>query len=485
MNQGNKANVNKKQIQTKESVSKESGEVSAKDNINRNIRSYITHNKGGKWELIKAPTVGSDGKKIACYLDEDCSLHLQIYSSEGMFAPPYSQNSAIGIVVAVGNVGQRLEPMLADRMSTYLSRDGGLNWNEVKKGAYIYELGDHGGLIVMTKHNTPTQEIIYSFNEGKTWHEIQISQTPISISNIIIEPFSISQEFVVYGQVVTPSSEEGKPPTIQGVVITMDFKGLHEPQCKGADKPGESDSDFELWTPYDGRHGDNKCFMGQQISYTRRKQDSECFNGEELERKVVRSYCACTEMDFECDIGYEKSDLGSCNKIAEYDTKVASMIKEDQAAQCETYGFYSQSQGYRKVPGNRCMGGLDLGPVNTSCSAVQGLLSLRSFFTIVVLGLILYYGWPVFEAIIILLPIPDPKDLVAKFTGLFASKAKPTTKGKGYMGGFGQAPETLGESDEEAEDDIGKAPTVKQRKAHKKAGLSYGDSDDDEEKDGA
>ena len=69
------------------------------------MRTYITHNKGGKWELIKAPTVGSDGKKIACYLDEDCSLNLHIYSSEGMYAPPYSQNSAIGIVVAVGNAG--------------------------------------------------------------------------------------------------------------------------------------------------------------------------------------------------------------------------------------------------------------------------------------------------------------------------------------------------------------------------------------------
>lgn len=40
------------------------------------IRTYITHNKGGKWELIKAPSVDSDGKKISCYLDEDCSLNL-------------------------------------------------------------------------------------------------------------------------------------------------------------------------------------------------------------------------------------------------------------------------------------------------------------------------------------------------------------------------------------------------------------------------
>jgi len=73
-----------------------------------------------------------------------------------------------------------------------MSRDGGLNWQEVHKGPYIYELGDHGGLIVMAKHLTPTQEVLYSFNEGKTWNEIQISDQAMEIQNIIIEPNSVS-----------------------------------------------------------------------------------------------------------------------------------------------------------------------------------------------------------------------------------------------------------------------------------------------------
>lgn len=68
---------------------------------------------------------------------------------------------------------------------------------------------------------------------------------------------SVSQQFVVYGSFIDADSTEPK-----GIVVTLDFKELHEPQCKGADRPGEVDSDYELWTPYDGRHGDNKCFMG-------------------------------------------------------------------------------------------------------------------------------------------------------------------------------------------------------------------------------
>ena len=133
------------------SIQKEGDEFTSKD-LEKNIKTYITHNKGGKWELIKSPAEDSDGKKINCYVEEECSLNLQIYSSNGIYAPPYSQETAIGLIIGVGNIGKELERIKADRMNTYLSRDGGINWLEVKKGPYVYEFGDHGGLIVMAKN---------------------------------------------------------------------------------------------------------------------------------------------------------------------------------------------------------------------------------------------------------------------------------------------------------------------------------------------
>jgi hypothetical protein len=78
-------------------------------NIQNNIKTYITHNKGAIWEPIKAPILNSEGKKLNCYVEEDCSLHLQIYSNEGLFAPPYSQDSAVGLILAVGNLGSNLK----------------------------------------------------------------------------------------------------------------------------------------------------------------------------------------------------------------------------------------------------------------------------------------------------------------------------------------------------------------------------------------
>jgi hypothetical protein len=204
-------------------VLKEGDEFSVKD-LENNIKTYITHNKGGKWELIKPPTEDSLGKKINCFVEEKCSLNLHIYSSNGIYAPPYSQDSAIGLIMAVGNAGEELERIKNDRINTFLSRDGGLTWGEVKKGSYIYEFGDHGGLIIMAKNLEPTKEILYTFNEGKTWHELEISSTPIDITNIIIEPYSISQQFVIYGSYV-----DGNDTEVKGIVITVDFKNLHEP----------------------------------------------------------------------------------------------------------------------------------------------------------------------------------------------------------------------------------------------------------------
>jgi hypothetical protein len=91
------------------------------------------------------------------------------------------------------------------------------------------------------------------------------------------------------------------------VVVTLDLKGLHEAQCKGVDKAGDPESDYELWTPFDGRHGENKCFLGMQTTYIRRKSNKECFNGENLEREIFRQFCACNDMDYECDYGFYRS----------------------------------------------------------------------------------------------------------------------------------------------------------------------------------
>jgi hypothetical protein len=176
--------------------------------------------------------------------------------------------------MAVGSVGDKLDFDRGARKGTFLSRDGGLTWSEIAKIPLIYEFGDHGGLLVAAPNVQSTTQVRYSWNEGKTWTKLKVSDSPIFIDNIIIEPKSTAQQFVIYGSYDNSSEEASgeddikapaKRDTGSDVMITLDFAGLHEPKCKGVDKPGADDSDFELWSPHDdGRHGSSdKCFLGQ------------------------------------------------------------------------------------------------------------------------------------------------------------------------------------------------------------------------------
>ena len=49
-------------------------------------------------------------------------------------------------------------------MNTYLTRDGGHEWFEIRKGSHMYEIGDRGGLIVMGQDDKPINEIHYSWD---------------------------------------------------------------------------------------------------------------------------------------------------------------------------------------------------------------------------------------------------------------------------------------------------------------------------------
>jgi hypothetical protein len=44
----------------------------------------------------------------------------------------------------------------------------------VFKEATIYELGDHGSVILAAPNDTPTKKIYYSWDEGKSWTELYI-----------------------------------------------------------------------------------------------------------------------------------------------------------------------------------------------------------------------------------------------------------------------------------------------------------------------
>lgn len=78
------------------------------------------------------------------------------------------------------------------------------------------------------------------------------------------------------------------------------------------------------------------------------------------------------------------------------------------------------------------MGGVDLNPTIYSCTysgAFMRFLSLKKFVFVLIAAAILYFGWAYVEAILLILPIPDPKDMKEKIKSWF-SAAKKITSGK-------------------------------------------------------
>lgn len=79
------------QITRKDGKKKLNRKATSLQNFNKKIKTYITHNKGASWELIRAPEKDISGKNTKCYAEDGCSLHLNMYTmNEQMYAPPYS-----------------------------------------------------------------------------------------------------------------------------------------------------------------------------------------------------------------------------------------------------------------------------------------------------------------------------------------------------------------------------------------------------------
>jgi hypothetical protein len=99
---------------------------------------------------------------------------------------------------------------------------------------------------------------------------------------------------------------------------------------------------------------------------------------------------------------------------------------ERQNEQCLEYGYYEITQGYRKIPGNICSGGVDLSPYRYPCNMggrLKAIFSFKGIFMMMILSAVLYFAWPIIEAIWLLTPLPEipAGDIKTKATSLFTS----------------------------------------------------------------
>eukprot|EP01121_Diplochlamys_sp_Union-15-3_P016930 TRINITY_DN5862_c0_g1_i8.p1 TRINITY_DN5862_c0_g1~~TRINITY_DN5862_c0_g1_i8.p1 ORF type:complete len:237 (-),score=29.54 TRINITY_DN5862_c0_g1_i8:130-840(-) len=204
----------------------------------------------------------------------------------------YSVPLASGILLASGNVGKELDTNWED-LNTYITRDGGYSWTEIRKGQYIPEIGDHGGIIVLADNQKPTTELLFTLDEGYTFKSCQFTTSNINVQNIVLHSWA-GKKFLLFG---TRSDN-----TTRAVVVSLDMSNVFPRACE--------EEDYEF-TPQVG--GGIDCLLGKKVLVKRKKVGSLCFNGEEHEAKKIVSNCTCTLDDYECDECFDfYSDLNTC-----------------------------------------------------------------------------------------------------------------------------------------------------------------------------
>ncbi|KAF9236099.1 hypothetical protein BU15DRAFT_77300 [Melanogaster broomeanus] len=146
------------------------------------LQTRITHNDGDTWSPLTPPKLDSQGKTYPCS-NVGCSLHVHGYTERIDARATYSSPGVVGVVMAVGNVGEVLAPYTES--DTFLSRDGGFTWEEVHKDAHLWEFGDSGSIIVIVNDEEPTGHVLFTTDEGLSWRQYQFSNDKLRIKSII------------------------------------------------------------------------------------------------------------------------------------------------------------------------------------------------------------------------------------------------------------------------------------------------------------
>lgn len=312
----------------------------------KRLKTKITFNDGSDWTYLKAPQRDSEGKKYGCNTKdlEHCSLNIHGSSEYIDSRDTYSSGSAVGMMFAIGNVGESLLPR--EECSTFFTSDGGMTWKEVKKGSHQWEFGDHGGVLVLVPDNVETNYITYSLDAGATWKDFKFTENNVIVKDIVTVPQDSALRFLLIAESGDVSGQHAK-------TYTIDFYNSFKRQCVfDLNKPDHDDFDYARIV-----RSKEECLFGHKGEFLK-KIHNDCFIGNIPMNNFFRitENCTCTRQDFECDYNYYKAKDGTC-KLVE---GLSPQSPEDVCKLDSDLIEFSEPTGYRKIPLSTCQGGLTL-----------------------------------------------------------------------------------------------------------------------------
>ncbi|XP_059508311.1 sortilin-like isoform X2 [Stegostoma tigrinum] len=304
-----------------------------------NIRSVITFDSGGEWKPLKKP----DNSHCSTTKESQmCNLHIHAaYSiSQNLKVPlaPMSAANAVGLILAHGSVGDAISTMIPD---VYVSDDGGYTWSKALTGPHFYAILDSGGLIVAVESNPDKaiDNIKYSTDEGQCWKNYIFTNESFIFVGLISEPGTKSMNISLWGY------RQESIYSTTWLSITIDFEELLTRDCQ--------EKDYVKWLAHSTDAGEKNdgCILGYKETYQRLAKASVCRNGRDYIVSKDQSLCPCTKDDYMCDFGYyREGDSDECIEQPDLADHVLEFCLHGKEELLKT-------QGYRKVPGDKCEGG--------------------------------------------------------------------------------------------------------------------------------
>ncbi|XP_060003434.1 VPS10 domain-containing receptor SorCS2 [Lagenorhynchus albirostris] len=309
----------------------------ANQKVNGKVVTLITYSKGRDWDYLRPPSTDMNGKPTNCK-PPDCHLHLHLRWADNPYVSGtvHTKDTAPGLIMGAGNLGSQL---VEYKEEMYITSDCGHSWRQVFQEEHHILYLDHGGVIVAIKDTSiPLKILKFSVDEGLTWSTHNFTSTSVFVDGLLSEPGDETLVMTVFGHISFRSDWE---------LVKVDFRPWFSRQC--------SEEDYSSWN-LTNLQGD-RCVLGQQRSFRRRKPTSWCIKGRSFTAALTARVCQCRDSDFLCDYGFERtpsseSDADKC--FANFWFNPLSPPDD-----CVLGQTYTSSLGYRKVVSNVCEGGVD------------------------------------------------------------------------------------------------------------------------------
>uniref|UniRef100_A0A8D3BZC4 Sortilin related VPS10 domain containing receptor 2 n=1 Tax=Scophthalmus maximus TaxID=52904 RepID=A0A8D3BZC4_SCOMX len=267
------------------------------------VTTLITYNKGRDWEPLAPPTTDMNGKPVSCKAP-DCHLHLHLRWADNPYVSGtvHTKDSAPGLIMGAGESPPHFcqSYIHSPFTSSHFTPNHLMSSLKVFEEEHHILYLDHGGVIVAIKDTSiPLKILKFSIDEGRTWTVHNFTSTSVFVDGLLSEPGDETLVMTVFGHISYRSDWE---------LVKVDFRQSFPHQC--------TDSDYESWQLTDLQG--EKCIMGQERSFRKRKDTAFCIKGKSYTSALSTKPCQCTEKDFNCDYGFERSHKESDRCFADF-----------------------------------------------------------------------------------------------------------------------------------------------------------------------